>query len=67
MYPGARKMCGGDGCTAPIPVTDELCADCALKKAREDAARKLYASDGIRQLEHLLERHAEFEDLYGPE
>ena len=65
-FGGAAKLCGGDGCTTPVSITDELCGDCAMKAAREAAVLRLYVTDGLARLEAYLGRWAEFEAAYGP-
>jgi hypothetical protein len=65
-FGGMTKPCGGEGCTAPISISDELCGDCAMKAAREAASLKLYVSDGLEQLDGYLGLWAAFEAAYGP-
>ena len=66
LVPGYQKVCEGDGCTAPVPLSDSLCGDCALRAAKEQSALDLYAHDGLRELERYLRRWAEFEERFGP-
>ena len=66
LFPGYTKVCDGEGCTRPVPFSDALCGDCALRAAKEDSALSLYAHEGLRDLEHYLGRWAEFEARYGP-
>ena len=63
---GMTKPCAGEGCTASISISDELCADCAMTAAREGARLRLYVSDGFERLEEYLGLWAVFEEAYGP-
>ena len=60
------KRCPTEGCNNTIGPGQEMCAGCAVKEARQEAAFALYINDGIRHLGEYLGWWALFEARYGP-